>query len=760
MLNNSLKIFFFCTLFLLALNSACRSNTSPSKQNNLDFGYQDANRDLIKSDSTQNDIEPPDPLLSIELKKRDSGLSIRSLIYRQENLLTEEQPELFILTLQNIQTHNTYTLNAESGWDNVAIDQQSDYITIRFTKPQNTDLPIALEAVVRIDIKYASLNWNLSVSGLGDHYSLITSDYPRIVIKVDGRDHFFVPYYHGKIFNEPLSQAMDYSTLYPRGWSGTMPFMAYYNQDYGLYFGMHDPKASIKSFSAKANNDGILVSQRIPIPNKTNANNNWDLSGNVSLQVFQGDWYDAAQIYRQWVFSEADYRPIDTNDRRVRQKTLGNVAVWVQESVCVDGNSSCPAYTLDELESHIREFKTYMDIPVGVAWTSFNGKEFDTLYPEIFPARDGLIDVIKNLKSSYGNDIYISGYMNGMLYDVTLASYPTTGVFNAVKDEDGNVVPYSSQLTYMCPAAKAWQDIMIDSTKQMTVDIGFDGAYVDMVTASGAKECFDPAHHHPLGGGSFWRDGYKRMFEQMHAASKAASPYISEEANDFMIDEVDGFLTIGFVTANQVPALSAVYGGKVQMLGTDMGWNDYKGSDEPDSQRFYGRVAQSFVFGAQLGRFWMGLVSSTHERSRRAAAYIRQLGRLRSKLKDFMSFGQMLRPLRLKGNIPTLSFAPYTYPNLYQQDVSISAIQSSVWTDGTKIALFFVNGKVPETTDEKISFSFDFNASAYGLEGESLTIKTITEDQDGPESTIDSNFTKELTLGSYQAITLILNATK
>ena len=689
--------------------------------------------------------------LRIYMQKHTHGIKINKIKNRGYNILSNVPTDLFDMTIQDIQAGTQEHIGAISGWQKVVIDRDDRHAIVTLSDPQSHKLPSTLQVTMRISVEGDNSTWDLNVTGLGNHHTLLQATYPVFTIKSENNDNFFVPYYHGKVFKNTKTKPFDYTTRYPRGWSATMQYMAYYNDQYGLYFGMHDPKASIKHFAAHTVEGGIEVSQSTVVANKTLANNTWELPGYFALDMFHGNWYDAALHYRSWVFDKAAYRPIDTPERLARQRKLGNVAIWVQESV--------EPYTMAQLEDHIDTFKNYMDIPVGVDWTSFNGKAFDTLYPEIFPEKEGLKDLIVNLKNRYGDSFYLSGYMNGMLYDMDhLASYTNYEAYT-IKTMQATVVSQifnNTHFAYMCPSQEPWQAVMRNSTRKMTTEIGFDGVYIDMVTASSAKECFDPTHHHSLGGGSYWRDGYKQMFYAMHDASTPGTPYVSEEANDFLVDEVDGFLTIGYSTNNQVPAFSAVYAGRVQLIGLPMGWSDYKGSDDPDSQRFYGRVAQSFNYGVQLGRFWMGLVSSTHPRTQRAASFVRNLGRLRVKLKSFISYGRMLKPLALYGNIPQVTFMPHTYPGIYQDPVVIPAIQTSTWTDGEAVALIFVNAKVPENENDSITFSFDVNASQYGIEGDVVKIKEVTQESNSSDENIAAVFTKSVTLKSYESKVFVI----
>ena len=182
--------------------------------------------------------------------------------------------------------------------------------------------------------------------------------------------------------------------------------------------------------------------------------------------------------------------------------------------------------------------------------------------------------------------------MNGRLYDTTLASYSNSGLSWATKGINNNIFSQSvrSSITdtltlfaIMCPTQLAWQNIMKDSANQITSRLNMDGVYIDQVTASSPIGCMDASHNHTLGGGNFWRSGYKTMFQNIHSTIPSGKFITSEGASEFLVDEVDGFLTEEFITNNQVPAFIAIYGGKVQFIGPRTGASDYSANTNPDS---------------------------------------------------------------------------------------------------------------------------------------------------------------------------------
>ena len=90
------------------------------------------------------------------------------------------------------------------------------------------------------------------------------------------------------------------------GWIGLYPsacpmqFMAYYTPDAGLYLAAHDPQGHPKGIEYHAHPDGGIF---LDLRHFTEAapEREFVLPYEVVLGGFRGDWYDAAEIYRQWL---------------------------------------------------------------------------------------------------------------------------------------------------------------------------------------------------------------------------------------------------------------------------------------------------------------------------------------------------------------------------------------------------------------------------------------------------------------------------
>lgn len=136
--------------------------------------------------------------------------------------------------------------------------------------------------------------------------------YPGIIIKnrlsADGYKLFW-PAMEGVEIDTPdfRSELMAHAdgTVYPaKGWQGVYPgacpmqFMAYYNGEHGMYFASHDENCRFKLVEWIPEEGGIRLLQQVYVDED---GREFSYDYDVVLGVFRGNWYDAAEIYRQWL---------------------------------------------------------------------------------------------------------------------------------------------------------------------------------------------------------------------------------------------------------------------------------------------------------------------------------------------------------------------------------------------------------------------------------------------------------------------------
>ncbi len=662
--------------------------------------------------------------LSITVEKSSAGVKLLSIKKGDTELLdTESTSTFFTMTIDG------KFVTSFGGWDSVAIVNNGSDATIALTKPTASGLSASLTATISITTSGNKSDWDMSVTGLGSN-SLTEVFFPYINIKASGNDNFFTPTHSGRVIKNPKSKSINEALKYPR-WAAAMQFSAYYNDNYGIYLGTHDPKASIKKFEIKANlHNGIKFSNNIIVPNKGIAGNDFEFPGVFRFELFEGDWYEASQIYRKWASEEADYWPKDTPEKIARREAIGNIAVWMR---FYDNKNS-----ISSIKSWIQSFSNFMGVPMGLHWYMWNNKENDDDYPYFFPAKSGMKEMVQELQQS-GN-ITIMPYINGLLYEKALPNYNDEGKKWAVKQESGAIQSqsyYGRSFAVQCPTQEGYQDIIADACKQLTDadQIGCGAVYLDQVAYANAYQCYDKTHGHDIGGGDAWRSGYNEMFEKIENVTESGKFLTSEGNCDYIADEVDGFLAQQWLSSGIVPAFQAVYSGKVQVWGTKAG--------HTSNTRFYCQSANSFVNGVVPGRFYVSTVDKPE-----TGGYNRKIARLRYKLREYLAFGRMQKDIPIdRTGINDIT------ANWGQGNVTISSLQSSLWKnrDENKMVMIFANASM--TTP--ISFNLDFDGSARGLAGQ-LKLQKITETTEGDILTKENSFTMNITIQPKDVIAYII----
>ncbi len=93
--------------------------------------------------------------------------------------------------------------------------------------------------------------------------------------------------------------------------------------------------------------------------------------------------------------------------------------------------------------------------------------------------------------------------------------------FDGTTGEDAWVFSPEFKTWKMCTGTKRWQHKYTALTEEL-VTAGTTDQYCDLYPV--ARLCFDPTHGHPLGGGKWWLDGYRKKILASRAVARAVQP--------------------------------------------------------------------------------------------------------------------------------------------------------------------------------------------------------------------------------------------
>ncbi len=686
-----------------------------------------------------------DTQLQVSLQNNGNGAELQSISHNGTELL-EAHSYLFYLYVTNINTNAETRISATSGWNDILVTNNGTDCSIVFSQPDNANLPNTLSVTFTLQVANGQSQWDLSVNGLGAQNTLTRVNFPKFKIKTPGNDTFFIPKFSGKEEHNPNAGNINYDLTYPRGRLGaSMPFAAYYNNNYGIYLAFHDENASLKNLVIASENNYVKYYGKHNIPDKTTAGNNWELPGVFQLDMFDGKWYEAAMIYKDWASNNAGYYPQESPERTLRQKTIGDIAVWGVAMPAV-------ARALSDTENDINDFIALFPnhISVGIHWYKWYPNYHDEDYPAYFPERNGLDAAINRIQQ---NNNVVMPYINGMMYDTGLPNYATDAEAYATKRSDGSVYTLNfsdtaegrapNTFAIMCPTQTHWQDTIVNINAELTNRLNCKGVYNDMVGWAGAFECMDPTHGHPLASGHWWHDGYQSMYNRVQMAIPNDRFLTVEGATDNLTNIIDGFLVGEWREQNLVPAFQAIYGGKNQFFGVSYGGRTYNDAS------FYAKFSSFFVNNIQPGRMFLWFAHDANAVT--ARPYIVDLAVMRHKLRNFMSYGNMLKPFDVSGIIPDIT----SNWGGNAGDITISALQKNVYSNKTGDTLAFVFSNASMT--DNLNFSFDINGNDYGLQG-TLDVQLITQTSNGAVENHPNTYTQNVNINAMTSIAYLVSA--
>ncbi|MCL2743199.1 MAG: DUF6259 domain-containing protein [Planctomycetaceae bacterium] len=548
----------------------------------------------------------------------------------------------------------------------------------------------------------------------------------------------FYPQASGIAVDSPFTKSISWSGTYPGGWC-TMPWFAVWNdaadKNVGLYIAAHDVNGTTKkqSFRSNVNDETVQIALEYPAEDLGQKNSCF-APCTIVIETFNGDWYDAAVMYREWVRNEAVWYPrskITAEGRIDTPLWARELAVWNQHG------QRNPANMLEEL----RAFQSPLNIPVAVHWYNWHKVPFDNDYPHYFPTQDGFKKAVADIQKD--GDLFVMPYINGRLWDTRdkeMEDYLfTKEAFPGVtKKEDGT--PYTETygskekdgspvvLGVMCPASDVWKNKQSELIKRLTGapdgkddnegNMGVKAVYVDQVAAAKPELCFDKTHGHPLGGGDWWVPAYRDMFEKIRAELPKDAMLTTECNAEPFIDIFDGYLTWHFQHDNEVPAFAAVYGGAVQMFGRAYGG----GADHVIAAKM--KLAESFVFGEQIGWISPHVVKDAEKYN-----YLKKVVALRYKFRKYFYAGEMCRPPKLIGAMPRVT-ADWHFsgrPTI----VTANVIQTGAWRIPAQNSVILMFANFSKDTVEN---QMRFDVKEIGLEPNKIAI--VRHNPDGTESVL------------------------
>ena len=481
-----------------------------------------------------------------------------------------------------------------------------------------------ITATVSFDVAGAS-EWQLEVQNRSSRWALWRTIYPLLFrIMPEGKGDLLMP---SKSLGAKVIRNYDshmktrkrfmHPSCYPS-------ISAYMVGDAGLYFAAHDNDARIKEtvftvgmnafFETPVENAGIVgkaaEGPRYP----------------VVIACFRGDWWEAAKTYRKWALKRPCMRG-RIIERPDFPRAMAETDIWALGG----GKPARAQHVLARLDERLP------DVVKGLEWTQWQAPPFLEQLPDIFPALPDISELMAKYKAK---GFTFLPYLNGRIWDSANPDWDRAKE-NVTVDENGtaHMEKYNGRdYGVMCIGTELWQEKVSEMGLRNLNETGANGIYYDQITCSPAFPCYNPEHGHPIGGGKWWAEGYRKALTQVHEAYSAKNAAItSEQAGDFLPDVVDGYLLATVPLADDVPFFTAVYSGYLIYHGIRM----MPGNTD---EAFFAAHARQLIWGVTPGWIFSWLFEYPHFEPK--AKIVVRMANLRNAAKDYLAYGSLLGDLK------------------------------------------------------------------------------------------------------------------
>jgi hypothetical protein len=487
-----------------------------------------------------------------------------------------------------------------------------------------------------------------------------------------------------------------------------------------------------------------------PLENPDAAKANWTMPYAAVLGTFRGDWFSAAERYRRWGVQQSWARESRLRNGLV-PPWLTEVGMWVWNRGRSPGVIP-PATAL----------KDALGLPVGVYWHWWHHGPYDTSFPDYLPPREGIDAFRSAVSNAHAAGLHAMVYMNQRLWCLNTPSWTAeNAAVAAVKERDGKVREEVYNIFDPKPCATMdvttpfWRAKYAGIADTVLTQYGIDGIYMDQAVQS--LVCWDPTHDHPLGGGNYWMQGFRKLAAGIREKSGRDRPVLlaGEGAGEPWLPELDLMLTLQVSQErysdpnsgwDPIPFFQAVYHPYAVTYGNysslvmppyDELWPAATAPTEPlalldhrFSQQFRLEQARAFVWGLQptIANFRPEQLRDRPDET----TYMMRLARLRARTPEYFIHGTFLRAPELTAptveiDLSRLSIYAAQRGGPRSSQKRYPAAIAGAWqaSDG-RVAV-----AVASIVAEAIEVAFDFDPRAYGL-----TAGTIERLDDGGRTSL------------------------
>ncbi|MGA1820370.1 MAG: DUF6259 domain-containing protein [Thermoplasmatota archaeon] len=370
-------------------------------------------------------------------------------------------------------------------------------------------------------------------------------------------DRLFYPGGDGIIVKDPLrfKDGLHMTDIYPS--TASMQVMCHYDPDEtGLYFAAYDDKGNPKKpsmdFMEWSSEKHLAAFFEHMVPESPG--NDYDMGYNCKVGTFQGDWYDAAEIYSDWALNTSF-----VSGGKVFQGK--DTPGWFSNTSVVSSSNRDGDYVhtpLSEIEKITREFNELTGVNTThliFAWAN-KGAWCGPYYFPPAAGEENFTSSMNNISDDGGHPFL---YISGSVWRITRGDigYEDYETFNDIGkqwvsiDRNGNPTIDQGYLAInwtsarMCPMTEFWQNMVVNNLLGC-LDLGVDVVQIDEFPIGSIYPCYNASHGHPLGYSKDIAEAYLSILREARSLGRAVNPDLimsMEEPCEYYIPYMDTYVS-------------------------------------------------------------------------------------------------------------------------------------------------------------------------------------------------------------------------
>ncbi len=491
--------------------------------------------------------------------KSGSIASLQSTFGTDRELLIPNHSQLSLFKIELMDGYSEFKTVSSSQASEIHVqkggDETEQTLTIDFKGIG--DLPIDARVTVRCPMNESLTYWNLELNN-GTKSWIAHVQFPVIQIPFDNSDngnssHILSSFADGVLAGpvEPSIAASSWGgrerntpeiwryNNYPGQWVSSQ-LMAYYNEAGGLYVACDDATGLPKFIGPLVEADGVTLGLgHYP---GTQGPDRTKLPYNVVLGTFHGDWYAAAEIYRNWA-SKQPFCAVKLAHRRDTPKWIAESPIGLTFPMRGQSDWDGPATPNPEYAPatnalpYLEKLATELESPVmPIVFNWEHGGPW--VQPDAFPPVGGEASMKEFMSKAQGKGWHPVIYGDGLSwvtwqkntdYDGMPYFRAHNGEAAVVRNWDGKLLEENLggwRKNYVaCVGTQGGRKMVLDMTRGMAE---FRPEVIQQFDQGpGPKACFARDHGHPPVPGPWMTTAFNGLLKADIASAHSISPKIA-----------------------------------------------------------------------------------------------------------------------------------------------------------------------------------------------------------------------------------------